>query len=112
MSTRYAPTRTNRTPWLDDLTLIAQQKTVDADGYESTTETQRVIRCTFSEGVTRSEFYEAMKAGVRLSAEAEIWASEYAGEEFCIYDSARYKIVRVFATGRGTLSLSLTEVIR
>lgn len=112
MSTRYSPSRTNRTPWMDDLTLITQAKTADADGYETVTETERTVRCTFAEGVTRSEFYEGMKAGIMLSAEAEIWADDYAAEELCKFEGVRYKIIRTYATGRGTLALSLSEVRR
>ena len=112
MSQKYSPVRTNRTPWMDDLVLITQLKTEDADGYITVTETERTVRCTFSEGITRSEFYEGMKAGIGLSASAEIWAEDYQNEEICEIESARYKIIRVYATGRGTLELSLSEVKR
>lgn len=112
MSTMYSPSRTNKTPWMQDLTLIKQIKTSDTSGYESITETTRTIACTFSEGISRTEFYEGMKAGIQLSATAEIWQDDYEKEELCSYEESRYRIVRVFETGRGTLELSLSEVIR
>lgn len=112
MSQKYSPVRTNRTPWMDDLVLITVVRTEDSEGYTTETETERTVRCTFSEGITRAEFYEGMKAGIGLSASAEIWAEDFENEEICKFDGVRYKIIRTFATGRGTLDLSLSEVKR
>lgn len=112
MSSKYNPVRTNRTPWTDVLKLIAETKAEDEDGYITITETSREIFCTFSEGITRSEFYEGLKAGISLSASAEIWADDFGDEALAEFEGKRYKIIRTFATGRDTLDLSLSEVIR
>lgn len=111
MSTRFVP-RTNRTPWMDVIKLIAVSRAKDDDGYEQETETERTVCCTFSEGVNRTEFYEAMKAGIRASATVELWADEYDGEERAEVNGKTYSVVRAYETGRGTLDLTLTEVIR
>lgn len=112
MSSKYNPVRTNRTPWTDAIKLISETKVEDADGYITVTETSREIFCTFSEGITRSEFYEGLKTGISLSASAEIWADDFDSETLAEFEGKRYKIIRTFATGRGTLDLSLSEVIR
>ena len=112
MSTKYNPTRTNRTPWTDVLTLITATNKEDADGYETVSESTRNIFCTFADGINRTEFYEAMKAGVSLSASVECWQADYKGEKLCEHNGVRYKIIRSYETGRGTVDLSLSEVIR
>lgn len=113
MSSRYSPVRTNRTPWMDDIILIKREETLDAGNYAAeTTETRKEICCTFAEGINRAEFYESMKTGIRLSAAAEIWADDYEGQDLCEFEGIRYKIIRAYATGRGTMELSLSEVER
>lgn len=112
MSSKYDPQRTNRTPWTDVLSLISATSVTDAAGYKTNSENSRDIIGTFSQGINRTEFYEGMKAGISLSAEAEIWQIDYQGERLCEFEGRRYKIIRTYETGRGTLSLSLSEVIR
>ena len=112
MSTKYNPTHTNKVPWTDALSLISIVATEDSDGYVTKTETSRTIFCTFIEGVARSEFYEAMKAGIKLSAQCEVWDGEYLNEEFAEYNNTRYRVIRTFPTGRGTVQLNLEEVVR
>lgn len=103
---------TNRTPWLDDLTLITVTETVDGDGYVEKTETERQVACTFSEGVARGEFYEGLKAGMLPSATAEIWEEDYQQETLCRFDSIRYKIIRTYPSGHGTTFLVMEKELR
>ena len=114
MSKTFSPEKSNRTPFTDRVTLVAENVTGrDADGYDIMgTPTEREIFCGFSEGVSRAEYYEGMKAGVRLSATAEIWEDDYQGERRLEHGSRKYQIGRVWPTGRGTLQLYLTEVWR
>lgn len=112
MSTKFSPVSTNRTPWLDEITLIKTVYTEDQDGYGTSTETEREISCTFSEGVARGEFYEAMKAGMMPTATAEVWEEDYQDDQFCEFDSVRYKIIRTYPSGRGTTILIMEKVIR
>lgn len=104
--------KTNRTPWTDKVKLISVAETADNDGYITTVETETEIFCTITDGVVRSEFYEAMKAGITLTAQCEIYEAEYDGQKLLDYGSKRFDIVRVFPSGYGTLFLSLSEVIR
>jgi len=112
MSQRYNPTRTNRTPWTDTLTLLVPTVTVDEDGYETVVNTEKNIFCTFTEGVTRNEFFDGMKAGLKLSAIVECWGDDYSGEEKCVFNNKTYKVIRCYETGRGTVELSLAEEMR
>lgn len=112
MSKKWQPENTNRTPWTDTVILITETVTEDASGYETKTESRREVFCTFSKGVGRAEYYEAMKAGVQVSATAEIWEDEYEYERLLEYDGRRFSIGRCWPTGRGTLELYLTEVWR
>lgn len=111
MSQRYVP-RTNRVPWMDDIVLITVTKSTDADGYITTTESRKTVHCTFSEGVNRTEFYEAMKAGVKASASVEVWSEDFQGETKAEFGGRTYGIVRSYETGRGTLDLTLSEEVR
>ncbi|MDY6418880.1 MAG: hypothetical protein SPK87_09080 [Bacteroidales bacterium] len=62
--------------------------------------------------MSRSEYYEAMKAGVQVSATVEIWEDDFEGEWLLEFGGHRYQIGRSWPTGRGTLELYLTEVWR
>lgn len=112
MSKVWSPGGTNRTPWTDVCELIATVSVSDTEGYETVTETPREICCTFCEGAARAEYYEAMKAGVRISATVEVWEDDWQHERLLEHEGVRYEIGRVWSTGRGTLQLSLTEVWR
>lgn len=112
MSTKFTPHNTNRTPWTDDLTLIAKTVEKDEEGYDITTETERLVFCCFYDGVSRAEFYESMKAGMQASASAEVWAEDYERETLAEHDGIRYVVMRHWETGRGTVMLILQEVIR
>lgn len=97
---------------MDEVDLITITSTEDSDGYVTNTEQTKKIFCTFSTGINRAEFYESMKAGIKLSATMECWAMDYSGETVCKFNEVRYQIVRAYETGRGTMELSLSEVIR
>lgn len=112
MSKVWSPGGTNRTPWSDVCSLITTVSVSDTDGYRTETETSRDIFCTFTNGASRAEYYEAMKAGVRVSATVEIWEDDFQNERLLEHDGVRYEIGRVWPTGRGTLELSLSEVWR
>ena len=104
--------RSNRAPFTDLCTLIRLEISKDEDGYDSINEIKREIFCSVSDGVSRSEFYEAMKAGVKLSATIEVNDGDYDKEQILELEGTRYKIERVYPTGYGTLELSCSEVVR
>ena len=112
--------RSNRIPFTDVCNIIKETSTEDSDGYPSIVETKREVFCSVCDGVSRSEFYEAAKAGVKLAATFEVQEvdldfsllAENEHEELLEYAGKRYKIERTYPTGNGTLELSCSEVVR
>lgn len=104
--------KTNNTPFTDVAQLIAVTETKDASNYTVKTETAREVFCSFSEGVNRSEYYESMKAGMKLSATIEVWEADYESEKLISHDSKTYEVRRVWPTGADTLYLYLEEAVR
>ena len=110
------------TPWSDEITLIWRETAKDADGYESITEhrSDPPLLCDFEEGVSQSEFYRSMKAGVQASAQAEVqtvdyldfWPRGYTDYRFAEFRGRRFRIVRSFPQTFDSLTLILSEVIR
>lgn len=106
--------KTNRTPFCDVLTLIKNTNIRDADGYliDSVPPESREVFCSFIDGASRAEFYEAAKAGMRITATVEIWEDDYNREKLVSISDTDYKVERVWPSGTGTLFLYLSEVIR
>lgn len=104
--------RSNDTPWMDEISLITVVTTRDNAGYNVDTETSRTVDCNFYDGVSRGEFYESMKAGMRASATAEVWPEDYLKETLVEFDGVRYEVIRHYPSGYGTIYLILKEVVR
>ena len=110
------------TPWSDEITLIWRETAKDADGYENITEhrSDPPLLCDFEEGVSQSEFYRSMKAGVQASAQAEVqtvdyldfWPRGYTDYRFAEFRGRRFRILRSFPQTFDSLTLILSEVIR
>ena len=96
----------------DTISLVNVVKTTDADGYDTTTETLTTVMCDSGNGVTRSEFYEAMKAGIRLTAACEMWACDYDGQKVIEHNGKRYNVERAFPLGDGAVQLNCSEIKR
>lgn len=103
--------KTNNVPFFDECLLIKVIETDDSDGYETKSEERVEVYCSISDGVTRSEMYEAMKAGIKLTGTAEIWEEDYDKQQLLEYDGIRFKIERAYPTGHGTLELSLSQEV-
>lgn len=103
--------KTNKVPFSDDAELVKVINTEDAEGYTTRTEETTDVICSISNGVARTEMYEAMKAGVKLSATAEIWEDDYEQQQILVHEGVRYNIIRVYPTGHGTLELSLAQEV-
>lgn len=96
----------------DIINLVNVVKTTDADGYDTVTETLITEKCDSGNGVTRSEFYEAMKAGLKLTAAFEMWACDYGGQEYVEHNGKRYKVERAYPLGDGAVQLNCSEEVR
>lgn len=104
---------TNNTPFMDVMTLIGSVVHENADGYtESIEPIETEVFCSIVNGCARSEFYEAAKAGYKITAQAEIYEDDYNKEQRAVFEDSEYNIVRTFPSGHGTLYLSLEEVVR
>jgi hypothetical protein len=103
--------KSNRTPFSDVCELVVVTISKDADGYDVNTETKAQVFCSVNTGAVRSEFYEALKAGVKLSITVEVWQDDYNNATMLDFDEKRYKIERVYPTGHGTLELTCSEVV-
>ena len=62
------------TPWSDEITLIWVESGQAASGFENRMEhrSNPPLMCDWEDGVSQSEFYQSMKAGVQASAQAEV----------------------------------------
>ena len=96
----------------DTIKLVDIVAEIDADGYETFEEKLTEVKCDSGNGVTRTEFYEAYKAGLELSAAFEMWACDYDGQKVIEHRGKRYKVERAFPTGDGALQLNCSEVKR
>ena len=96
----------------DTIKLVDIVAEIDADGYETFEEKLTEVKCDSGNGVTRTEFYEAYKAGLELSAAFEMWACDYEGQKVIEHRGKRYKVERAFPTGDGALQLNCSEVKR
>lgn len=96
----------------DTISLVSKTKTTDPDGYETTTETLTTVKCDSGNGVTRSEFYEAMKAGIKLTSVFEMWACDYGGQSLIEHNGTRYKVERTYPLADGGIQLNCSEIVR
>ena len=104
--------KSNRTPFTDVCSLITVTKISDNSKHYATEETATEVFCSVSKGVARAEFYEAMKTGIKLTATFEVYEDDYTGQELLVHNQIRYRVLRAFPTGYGTLELSCEEVTR
>ena len=95
----------------DTIKLVDVVVTKDADGYEVTTETLTEVKCASGNGITRTEFYEAYKAGLKLSAAFEMWGCDYGGQKEIEHHSKRYKVERAFPLADGVVQINCSEVV-
>lgn len=103
--------KSNRTPFSDVCDLVVTSADNDPEGYETTTETKTQVFCSVNSGVVRSEFYAALKAGVKLSVTIEVWEDDFNGADKVNFGEKVYKIERTYPTGYGTIELNCSEVV-
>lgn len=96
----------------DVITLISE-KTVgqDADGYKKIQETRREVYADV-QSVKRSEFFEALKAGVKEVIAFQVSCHDYKNEKILEYDGIRYHVERSYRTNPDMMELNCSEVTR
>lgn len=88
----------------EELTLIAQTNTQDANGIWQTSETQRTVFCQ-ANSVTRSEFFEGGRNGLNPEYEFTIFFADYNGEKVVEYKGQRYAVYRTYHARTDVLEL-------
>ena len=96
----------------DTIKLVDIVAEIDADGYETFEEKLTEVKCDSGNGVTRSEFYEAMKSGIKLTAAFEMWACDYGGQSLIEHNGTRYKVERTYPLADGGVQLNCSEIKR
>ena len=110
------------TPWSDEITLIWVESGQAASGFENQMEHRSTppLMCDWEEGVSQSEFYRSMKAGMAATAQAEVstvdyldfWPAGFTGIRYAEFNGKRYRIIRSFPQTFDSLTLILEEAIR
>ena len=110
------------TPWSDEITLIWVESGQAASGFENRMEHRSTppLMCDWEDGVSQSEFYQSMKAGMQASAQAEVntadyldfWPAGFTGTRYAEFNGKRYRIIRSFPQTFDSLTLILEEAIR
>lgn len=78
------------------ITLIkTNEQTQDANGVWHKTQTERQVFCQVN-SVTRSEFFEAGRAGLNPEYEFTLFFADYEGEELIEYKGKRYAVYRTY----------------
>lgn len=94
--------------YIDELTLIKVEITQDEIGNETKTETTNDVLCKPNVVGTR-EFYNAMMVGIKPTAELQIRALNYHGEEEVEYKGVRYSVIRTIPKGKFDLVLVIGQ---
>jgi hypothetical protein len=110
------------TPWSDEITLIWVESGQAASGFENRMEHRSTppLMCDWEDGVSQSEFYQSMKAGMAATAQAEVntadyldfWPAGFTGIRYAEFKGKRYRIIRSFPQTFDSLTLILEEAIR
>lgn len=91
--------------------LLTEGKTIkNENGFKVKTEpTKEEVYCGVK-SVTRTEFYNAMKAGVKIAYVFAIAYDDYADQKQLEYNGKKYKIERIYRTSEYYIELSCSEV--
>lgn len=107
-------------PWSDVAELVQLAGAQDAEGYTAPAETTVPVMCSWTDGVSQSEFYYSHKAGMAASAQVtvwkadldEVWPAGTAGDRFVEFSGRRYRVIRTAPVDLDTVCLILQEVVR
>lgn len=94
--------------YTDELYLIKVYLTQDDIGNEVQEEVSLPVPCRPNVVGTR-EFYNAMAVGIRPTAELQIRALNYSGQEEVIYKGQRFAVIRTIPKGKFDLVLVIGQ---
>lgn len=75
--------RTNKAPMTDICTLVKVTRTYDESRHYTEQRQGKEVFCSVCDGVNRVEYYEALKAGIQLSAAFEVNEGDLKGRRSC-----------------------------
>ncbi len=93
----------------EQITLLKLEENRDADGYDTPTVTESVIFADV-EDPYRNEFYEAMKAGVKLEVTFKVVTDDFENQQQVRYNGKVLDIVRSHPIDRIYTRLVCKEV--
>lgn len=79
----------------DVIYLISVENVQDATGVIRPQESRRMVYCR-KRDITRSEFYNAGRAGLNPEFSVDVFQGDYEGETVAEHDGLRYAIYRTF----------------
>lgn len=79
----------------DVINLISVSRERNANGYPEETETVTQVYANVK-SVTRSEFYDALRAGITQAIAFEVFAPDYSNQKYVDYNGTRYKVERCY----------------
>lgn len=89
----------------DKITLRKETVTLDEYGDSAYTYTDTTVFADVK-SVTRSEFYSASMAGIKIDIVFAVHAEDFNNQTIVTYGSAQYNIVRTYKKGEGTVELN------
>lgn len=95
--------------WNHEITLIAKRITGKDKLKQNITEEVKTVLLCRKKSITRSEFYQANKVGIRPSLVVEIHSFEYNNQELADFEGKRYHILKTYPVDFETIELTLTE---
>lgn len=95
----------------DLIVLLKETGKNDSEGYFISNMRRHEVFAKIK-SVGRTEFYQSMRSGVKLSATFEIEASEYDAESLIEYNGKTYNVERSFNVTLDVIQLNCSEVVR
>lgn len=93
----------------DLIELISQKTTQDPDGYPVIQEEKKEVFADVR-SVTRTEFFEALKAGICETICFHMASCDYDNQKMIEYGGLRYQVERVYQTNMDIIELNCSEV--
>lgn len=79
----------------DTIDLISVTRTQNAFGGWEETQTTSTVPCKV-DSVTRAEFFDAAKIGLKPEWRFTVFSGDYSGETECLYGGKQYSIYRTY----------------
>nr|DAK39394.1 MAG TPA: Minor capsid protein [Caudoviricetes sp.] len=98
--------------WNHEIKLISKKVTGKDKLLQPISEDIEVTLLCRKKKVTRSEFYQANKAGLKPSLVVEIRSFEYENQEFAKFEGKQYRILKTHPIDSEILELTLSEVLK